>query len=203
MKKTAKLPFLAVSALSLGVVGLSTLAPIAHADPSNTLDSVFTVHVEDGAGIDPNPDPSKRPEGLDDNNSDNIANVNLTLKPVSTGARMAWGAVVNTTGNAGTLTVTDKDADLNLKAGDNKQIAPIAKTGKLNTTTASWGLFVGKGDATSDFSPVPAAGAQGLVIDNNITGSKSFVVTYGASSDNATGRGDYTDTLVYTYTPGA
>lgn len=193
MKKAVRLPYLAVSALSLGVVGLATFTPIANAAvQTSTKNSTFTVNVTEGAGIDPNDKAGA---------TSTLANVSLNLAARTTGVVTAGGSIYNNTGAAGTLTVKDQDADTNL-VGDNGTIP--TKAGKLAAATASWGIAKGSVAADSDdFRSMVAKDAEnGIdVAPAATTGKQNFVVTYGASSGDSQA-GSYANTVVYTFTAG-
>lgn len=192
MKKAVRLPYLAVSALSLGVVGLATFTPIANAAvQTSTQNSTFTVNVTEGAGIDPNDKGGA---------TSTLANVSLNLAARQTGVVTAGGSIYNNTGTAGTLTVKDQDADTNL-TGTAGNIP--TKAGKLAAGTASWGIAKGTAAADADFTAmVGKDAANGIdVAPTATTGKQNFVVTYGASSGDAQ-TGNYADTVVYTFTAG-
>ena len=192
MKKAVRLPYLAVSVLSLGVVGLAGFAPVVNAAPTTvTQPSTFTVNIAEGVGI----DPADKPDGVDSA----LANVSLNLNARTTGVVTTGGSILNNTGVAATVTVEDADDNTNLVNGANN--IPT-KAGVLNATTASWGIQKGVAKVTDALVAVPAKGGAAIdVAPTNTTGKQNFTVTYGASSGDAV-KGSYKDTLTYTMTAG-
>lgn len=188
MKKIAALPLLGVSALSLGLVGLSVTTPVVRADTQNTLDSVFTVTVGTTAGLDTG---DRIPTGA----TQNIKSVSLALKPLQTDEVTAGGYVLNNTANNGNLTVAGKTDDVDLANGDNK-IA--AQDGQPSTSKATWAIKIG---GTTEYKAVPGKSGTALnVLQNQAPGETPFLVTYAASAAGNTQPGAYANTIQYTYT---
>lgn len=182
MKKSA---LLAVSALSLGVVGLATFTPLTYA--ATTQDATITVTVEGQVGI-----------GNEDGSALSNMNVNYTLS--ANDVRQDQTRTIKTTNN------TDKNLTLTVKS--NKDDASLTGTNPDNKIpagtsvaagTSAWGI---KGGNLSNWTAVPAASdADGLIIGDDASredGVETFEITYGVSTNATQPVDTYTNTITYT-----
>ena len=181
MKKSA---LLAVSALSLGVVGLATFTPLTYA--ATTQDATITVTVEGQVGI-----------GNEDGSALSGMDVNYTLS--ANDVKQDQTRTIKTTNNTAsnlTLTVKSKEGDASL-TGTNPSNKIAAGT-NIAAGTSAWGI---KGVNLSNWTAVPAASAGGLEIGNDASrenGVETFDITYGVSTDATQPVDTYTDVITYT-----
>ena len=181
MKKSA---LLAVSALSLGVVGLATFTPLTYA--ATTQDATITVTVEGQVGI-----------GNEDGSALSGMDVNYTLS--ANDVKQDQTRTIKTTNNTDnnlTLTVESKEGDASLtgKKPGNK----IPAGTNIAAGTSAWGI---KGGGLSNWTAVPAARAGGLEIGNDasrVNGVETFEITYGVSTNATQPVDTYTDVITYT-----
>ena len=187
MKKSA---LLAVSALSLGLVGLSTFVPVANAAYSTNGDAVVKVVVGEAFGI-----------GTKDASAsawEATANVDFGTIGVNAKANDVAKTIytLNNSGSSAKLTLADKDTDTALVDGTKR-----IETGTgVDAGTSAWGV---KLPSASNYSKMPATGKTALAVGTNDSGdesSKSFVVTYGVSTSATQAAGTYTDTVTYSFT---
>lgn len=187
MKKSA---FLAVSALSLGVVGLAGFAPVINAaTPSSTSTATVSVTVEGGLGL-----------GTSEENAQvgNVANsaLDVNLGTISNNAVSAdqkkTVAVTNNTTSGVTVTLQDNDTDTSLKNGANA----IPTGTDITAGKSAWGVKIA-GD--SSFRAMPSStGTAITVIDTNATGTQTKDVTYKVSTNASQAPGNYSDVVKYT-----
>ena len=193
MKKSA---LLAVSALSLGVVGLATFTPIVNA-ATDSMEANVTVKILGSAGIG------------DEGGSSAAGALDVDFGSISAGESKIVDKAIrtaNNTSNNGTLTVANKDADtaMNGQSAGGSIAASTGTTGALAALTGNqWGINV-KNDATS----VAEAKFQ-VVTQNPVTigtdadredGEKTFAVKYGVSTEDTLAEDTYTDKITYTFT---
>lgn len=185
MKKSA---LLAVSALSLGVVGLATFTPLAYA-ATTTQDATITVKVEGQIGI-----------GNEDGTALGDMNVNYTLS--ANDIKDDQTHTIKTTNNTDknlTLTVKSKEGDASLTGANPENKIPAGTN--IKAGTSAWGI---KGGNLSDWTAVPASNAgTALEIGNDadrVGGVKAFEITYGVSTNATQPVDTYTDTITYTVT---
>lgn len=176
MKKSA---LLAVSALSLGVVGLAMCTPVVSAI-SETQDATITVNVAGTLGI--------------GNATPGALNVNINMNANDIKTQVSNIATTNNTGSTATLTVKDKDASTDLSAGAGKTIPTGTNVVK---GTSTWGIKVGAGSYQA--MPNNAGTAISIGNDGGAT-TKSYAVTYGVSTSPTQAAGTYTDQIAYTLT---
>ena len=185
MKKPA---LLAVSALSLGVVGLATFTPLTYA--ATTQDATITVTVSGQIGI-----------GNEDGSALSNMNVNYTLS--ANDVRQDQTRTIKTTNNTAsnlTLTVKSKEGDASLTGTTNPENKIPAGT-NIKAGTSAWGI---KGGDLSNWTAVPAASAGGLEIGNDadrVDGVETFDITYGVSTNATQPVDTYTDVITYTVSP--
>ena len=194
MKKSA---LLAVSALSLGVVGLATFTPVVSAVTSMTGDATVTVNVSSQLAIGGETlHPGQ--EDQDDNGAFEALSVNFSTVAANQVASEQTKeiAVQNNSGKDGALTISATDANLTNADGEHK-IPSTANAPAAGTST--WGV---KSDMTGG-----TAGAWKAVSSSPVTlgtdtgeGQTSYEVTYGLSTSAAQVSGDYNGSVTYTYT---
>ena len=194
MKKSA---LLAVSALSLGVVGLATFTPVVNAVTSMTGDATVKVNVSSKLAIG---DETLQPgqEDQDDNGAFDALSVDFgTVAANAVASEQTKNiAVQNNSGKDGALTISAADANLTNADGEHKILStdttPVAGT-------ATWGV---KSDMTGG-----TAGAWKAVSSSPLTlgtdageGQTSYAVTYGLSTSETQVSGEYNGSVTYTYT---
>lgn len=188
MKKSA---LLAVSALSLGLVGLSTFVPVANAAYSTSGEAEVKVVVGDAFGIGTKDASASAWEAT-------TANVDFGTIGVNEKASDVKKTIytLNNSGSPAKLTLADKDTETALAAGANK----IESGTVVAAGTSAWGV---KLPSASDYSKMPAKGGTALTVGTNASGSessKSFDVIYGVSTSATQAAGTYTDEVTYSFT---
>lgn len=194
MKKSA---LLAVSALSLGVVGLATFTPVVSAVTSMTGDATVVVNVNSqlaigGTTLQPGQ------EDQDDNGAFNVLSVDFGTVDANAVASEQTKpiAIQNNSGKDGALTISAADANLTNADGVHKipstATAPVAGQ-------STWGV---KSDMTGG-----TAGAWKAVSSSPVTlgtdtgeGQTTYNVTYGLSTSATQVSGKYNGSVTYTYT---
>ena len=195
MKKSA---LLAVSALSLGVVGLATFTPVvsAVAQTTATGDATVTATVNSTLGI-----------GTGDVNEGQSNTVDMHAYDITFGAVDAGEKATevsktitmqNNTGRDGNLTVKSSTDDTEggfgvLRSGANK-ITSSAKAPAAGTST--WGYYLD--DASTTWKAVTEAGDS--IHTDAGTGPSEQKITFGMSASNTQASGAYTGDITYTYT---
>ena len=204
MKRSA---LLAVSALSLGVVGLASFAPVVSA-----VDAAVNLTVGTGGGMVTKPDGTA---------TDNM-NVTLTKGGKDVPANAVSDpatATVSAYNNAGgyTLTLSDSGDNADLTASDNGKTYTIPTGTNIAAGTAAWGVKlpnIPNGSTAAEYSPADDAAWQAMPVkptaDNHVTaltvanrgaaGSHTYHITFGASTATNTHDGAYTNEVTYTYT---
>ena len=194
MKKSA---LLAVSALSLGVVGLATFTPVVSAVTSMTGDATVTVNVDSQLAIGGQPITGGQ-EGQDDNGAFEALSVDFgTVDANQVASEQTKNiAIQNNSGKGGALTISATDANLTNVDGVHK-IPSTATAPAAGTST--WGV---KSDMTGG-----TAGAWKAVSSSPVTlgtdngeGQESYGVTYGLSTSAGQVSGKYNGSVTYTYT---
>ena len=195
MKKSA---LLAVSALSLGVVGLATFTPVVSAVTSMTGNATVTVNVNSQLAIGEQP-LDKGQENQDDNGAFGKA-LSVDFGSVAANAvaspQTKSIAIQNNSGKDGALTISAANA--NLTNVDGEHTIPSTATAPV-AGTSTWGV---KSDMTGG-----TAGAWKAVSSSPVTlgtdageGQTSYEVTYGLSTSAAQVSGKYNGSVTYTYT---
>lgn len=191
MKKSA---LLAVSALSLGLVGLSTFVPVANAAYSASGDAEVKVVVNEAFGI--------GTAEVKDASAWDAATANVDFGTIGVNAIASEVEktiyTLNNSGSTATLTLADKDGETALV--DAKATNKIESGTGVAAGTSAWGV---KLPSKSDYSKMPAKGETGLTVGTNDSGnesSKSFTVIYGVSTSATQAAGTYTDTVTYSFT---
>lgn len=194
MKKSA---LLAVSALSLGVVGLATFTPVVSAVTSMTGDATVTATVNSQLAIgDETLHPGQTDQ--DDNGAFEVLSVDFGSVAANAVASEQTKniAIQNNSGKGGALTISAADANLTNVDGVHK----IPSTASAPAAgTATWGV---KSDMTGG-----TAGAWKAVSSSPVTlgtdkgeGQASYAVTYGLSTSASQVSGKYNGSVTYTYT---
>ena len=194
MKKSA---LLAVSALSLGVVGLATFTPVVNAVTSMTGDATVTVNVSSQLAIGGQTITGGQ-EDQDDHGAFEALSVDFgTVDANQVASEQTKSvAVQNNSGKDGALTISAADANLTNVDGVHK-IPSTATAPAAGTST--WGV---KSDMTGG-----TAGAWKAVSSSPLTlgtdngeGQVSYEVTYGLSTSDRQVSGKYSGSVTYTYT---
>lgn len=194
MKKSA---LLAVSALSLGVVGLATFTPVVSAVTSMTGDATVTVNVNSQLAIG---DETLHPGQTDQDDNGAFEALSVDFGSVAANAVASEQtkniAIQNNSGKGGALTISATDANLTNVDGVHK-IPSTATAPAAGTST--WGV---KSDMTGG-----TAGAWKAVSSSPVTlgtdkgeGQTSYAVTYGLSTSDRQVSGKYNGSVTYTYT---
>lgn len=192
MKKSA---LLAVSALSLGLVGLSTFVPVANAEYSTSGDAEVKVVVNEAFGI--------GTAEVKEASAWDATTANVDFGTIGVNAKASEVAktiyTLNNSGSPAKLTLADKDGETALV--DAKTTNKIESGTGVAAGASAWGV---KLPSKSDYSKMPAAtGETALTVGTNNSGnesSKSFEVTYGVSTSATQAAGTYTDTVTYSFT---
>lgn len=183
MKKSA---LLAVSALSLGLVGLSTFVPVANAtvgtSPVST-DATVTVTVNGMLGI--GSDAEASAQSLD------VVVPALGANAISKSeAKKIY--TTNNTGSAATLSIKDKDNDTNLVGAT--EANKIKATTEVAAGKSGWGYNT---DGGNTFKAVTTSDVSLKSVSD---GSNSVDIYYGVSTDATQHADTYSDTVTYTLT---
>ena len=186
MKKSA---LLAVSALSLGVVGLATFTPMVNAAPTTfTGNATVTVKVDATIGMG-DIDPGDVKPGQD--NTVDMSAYNINFGTVKAGADIVEDnaniAMQNNTGKAGTLTLKATNTSLTGSAS-NSIPAGVPTKGR-----SAWGY---KTDGA--YQAVTTGGAQ--IANDSGTGPSHKNVTFGLSTADTQAADTYKGTVTYVYT---
>ena len=195
MKKSA---LLAVSALSLGVVGLATFTPVvsAVAQTTATGDATVTATVNSTLGI----GTGEVEEGQ--SNTVDMQAYDITFGAVDAGEKATdiskTITMQNNTGRNGNLTVKSSTKDTEggfgvLRSGANT-IASSAKAPVAGTST--WGYYLD--DASTTWKAVTEDGDS--IHTDNGTGPSEQKITFGMSAGNTQASGTYIGDITYTYT---
>ena len=194
MKKSA---LLAVSALSLGVVGLATFTPVVSAVTSMTGDATVKVNVSSQLAIGGQPITGGQTD-QDDNGAFDALSVDFgTVDANAVASEQTKNiAIQNNSGKGGALTISAADANLTNVDGVHK-IPSTATAPAAGTST--WGV---KSDMTGG-----TAGAWKAVSSSPVTlgtdtgeGQTSYEVIYGLSTSASQVSGKYNGSVTYTYT---
>ena len=195
MKKSA---LLAVSALSLGVVGLATFTPVVSAVTSMTGDATVTVNVDSKLAIgDQTLTPGQ--ENQEDNGAFGKA-LNVDFGTVAANAVASEQpksiAIQNNSGKGGALTISAADANLTNVDGVHK-IPSTATAPAAGTST--WGVKSDMTGGTADAWKAVSSSPVTLGTDTG-EGQASYEVTYGLSTSADQVSGKYNGNVTYTYT---
>ena len=188
MKKSA---LLAVSALSLGVVGLATFTPMVNAATSVSGDATVSVMVDESFGMGGDTD-------IDGDGTVNMDQYDVTFDSINAGEVATEKTIhittQNNTSKRGKLTIAAKTVGTEqstagaLKNGDNEIIstatAPVAGT-------STWGY-----KTTGDYQAVTTTPAT---LADSLTGSQTTDVTFGVSTSNVQASGNYSGDVTYTF----
>ena len=184
MKKSA---LLAVSALSLGVVGLATFTPVVSAATTANTTATVSVTVANTVAI-----------GDEDGDFDAGAlDVNLALNANDKKEQSVSVRTLNNTGSNGTLTlkVTDS-ADLSGVDTAAGQSIPASST-EPTAGDAGWGF---KGADGTYHQP---STTEATVSNGELKGDATTSVTFIATTDTDQMNGTYSTGVTYTFTAGS
>ena len=182
MKKSV---LLAVSAMSLGLVGAAAFTPATHAEVANSQDATISATVNGTLGVGSNDDATFDAKGLD----------------VSVGALNANDMKASEAKNVVVSNNTGTDAKLYIKIKDKtstdltSESNTIPASADVKAGTSAWGY---KANGASDYSAVTAANVE---IGTATSGKISKVpVVFGVSTSSIQAAGEYTGTVTYTVT---
>ena len=193
MKKSA---LLAVSALSLGVVGLATFTPIVNAATGMHGNATVNVSVASELSI----GGEDLTVGQDKESQTAFKNFNVNFGTITAGELAAEGTnsaddsftktvtVMNNSGYGGALTV--QGSSLHSTAPNSTDI-PVGTT--IQAGTSAWSVKT-DGDWLDITTP------KNVGSDDGLSGSHDYTVTYGLSTNKTQVAGDYHGTATYTYT---
>lgn len=186
MKKSV---LLAVSAMSLGLVGAAAFTPVvsAESDPASQ-EQTISVKVNGTLGIGGGKGAVGTPQVIDMASDAIDANSAKESKPQTVG-------VTNNTGASATLTVKDKDDDTNLVSGTNT--ISTADAASLTAGTSGWGF---KGGLVTEYKAMPANKEAGLAVYQGADTQKDTSVNVKVSTSTTQAAGTYSDTIIYTLT---
>lgn len=181
MKKSV---LLAVSAMSLGLVGAAAFTPVTHAAVSSTRDATISATVNGTLGVGSNDDATFDEKGLD---------VSVgTLNANDIKASEAKNVVVsNNTGTGAKLCIKAKTStDL---TSSNSNTIPAGTN--VQAGTSAWGYKVDKDTSYK------AVTTDNVEIGTATSGQIAKVpVVFGVSTSSTQAAGDYTGTVTYTVT---
>lgn len=192
MKKSA---LLAVSALSLGVVGLATFTPVVNAATTATGTATISATVSQELAI----GGEDLTQGSD--TPVNFSNYNVTFDLDANDEDLTSGlgkevVVKNNTGKGGALTVKSDAPDMKHQGGSSDTIPANAG---VAAGTSAWAVkSANAGSAATSWTAVSAAPLT-LGTDAG-EGSTTYTVDYAASTDEHQVAGGYQTTVTYTYT---
>lgn len=188
MKKSA---LLAVSALSLGVVGLATFTPIVNAATTASGNATVTVSVGSAIGIGGETVPG---DGSGNRYDIDMEEYNVVFGAVTAGnVATEQGVTVVTTNNTGTPgKLSISAADTNLKNGD----AAIPAGANISKGVSAWAYKVDDGA----FKAVTTSPTQ--IDTDSGRGTNETALKFGLSTANDQAAGTYTGTITYTFTVG-
>ena len=187
MKKSA---LLAVSALSLGVVGLATFTPMVNA-ADGTAQVTVTVPATAGIG---GGEGQAAIQNIDFGSA-SAGKIKTTTNTVRT---------VNNTANEGTLTVAPGNSGNLTGSGTaaGETIATGAFTGSSDEAAtgdaSAWGINTQ--NSGNSYTALNSSTEIGKDTDKEEDGSKVFTVGYGISVDESQTAGSYTGSVTYVYT---
>lgn len=180
MKKSV---LLAVSAMSLGLVGAAAFTPVTHAEVSSTQDATISAKVNGTLGVGSKEDATFDANGLD-------VSVD-TLNANDMKASKAKNVVVsNNTGTGASLYIKAKNST-NLTSNSNT----IPASDKVQAGISAWGYMA---DKDTSYKAVTTVNAKiGTAPSGLIT---KVPVVFGVSTSSTQAAGDYTGTVTYTVT---
>jgi len=189
MKKSA---LLAVSALSLGLVGLSTFVPAVKAADAKSQTAVIKVTVNGTLGIGSKPQAQFDANGLDVdlgslNAYDNTSKVSSAIYATNNSGKSAQ---INIAGaNSG------EDKTSMIIAGNGKD--KIAAGTSIANGTSAWAY---KGGLKKTWTAITAEGDKLAEVPSQTTDTKVEDLTYGVSTSANQPAGTYSATVQYTVT---
>lgn len=190
MKKSV---LLAVSAMSLGLVGVAAFTPVVSAESAPaSQDQTISVKVNGTLGIGGGSGAVGTPQGID------MTTDAIDANSAKESAEQTVG-VTNNTGASATLTVTDKDDDTNLVSdtNDTNKIPTADDGASLTAGTSGWGF---KGGLVAEYTAMPAKSGKALTVYKGSDTQKDISVKIKVSTSTTQAAGTYTDTISYTLT---
>ena len=200
MKKSA---LLAVSALSLGVVGLATFTPMVNAVPTTITGNATvaakvasTIAIGDNEPVTPgqdNPDGGLFGstfgytfEGLKPGQEKESDTKTLSIK--------------NNTGRDGSLSVKAASASADMNSATSSDTIPAVDNPSVGNP--GWGIKAdNNGSQATDYKAVPTSGTLTLGTDDGTAGDVEYSVQYKvATASDQREAEDYTATITYVYT---
>lgn len=188
MKKSA---LLAVSALSLGLVGLSTFVPAVNAANAKSQTAVIKVTVDGTLGIGSKPQAQFDENGLDVtlNNLNAYDNTSKVSSSIYATNNSGTSAQINIAGaNSG-------DDKTSMIAGNGTDKI-VAGTSIVNGTS-NWAY---KGGLKKDWTAITAKGDKLADVPSQTADTKVEDLTYGVSTSATQPAGTYSATVQYTVT---
>ena len=182
MKKSA---LLAVSALSLGVVGLATFTPVVSAAQNGaTAEITAVVGATFGIGSD-----SAGAGVLND-----LMTLNAGGHATSAGKTIK---VINNTGESASLSIKATTADdVNLSNGEGNTFIPGTNVEADNVSQSVWAYKTDASGLKTNWTNISATDTKILT---STEASNDVTVTYGAAASETTPAGDYTANVTYTF----
>lgn len=182
MKKSV---LLAVSAMSLGLVGAAAFTPVTHAEVSSTQDATISATVNGTLGVGSKDDATFDANGLD----------------VSVGTLNANDMKASDAKNVVVSNNTGTDASLYIKAKTSTDLTSNSNTipasADVKAGTSAWGY---KADTASNYSAITTEDVKiGTATSGKIT---KVPVVFGVSTSSTQAAGYYTGTVTYTVTQG-
>ena len=189
MKKSA---LLAVSALSLGVVGLATFTPMVNAATSVSGDAQVTVNVGETFGIGGDTD-------IDGDGTVDMSQYKVDFSSITAGelaeTQTVHIATTNNSSTPGQLSIqaktvgTEESTAGALKNGNNEIISSATAPA---AGTSTWGY-------NTDGSTWKAVTTTSEPLASDLTGSQSTTVNFGLSTSATQASGQYNGTVTYTF----
>ena len=189
MKKSV---LLAVSAMSLGLVGAAAFTPVVSAenDPASQ-EQTISVKVNGTLGIGGGSGAVGTLQGID------MTTNAIDANSAKESAEQTVG-VTNNTGASATLTVKDSDENTNLVSeSDANDKIPTAGATSLTAGTSGWGF---KGGQVEEYTAMPANDGEALTVYQGSDAQKDTSVRIKVSTSTTQAAGTYSDTISYTLT---
>jgi len=186
MKKSA---LLAVSALSLGVVGLATFTPVVNAATSTTGDASVRVHIQEALAIGETPITPGTPDQSVDMSMMNVDFGNIKAGEVAT-KQTKTVSINNNSGHAGILTIKADSPNL---SDSSSHTIPAGAT--IQAGTSAWGYSLDGGATYKAVTTEPAELGRDSGAER-----KTYTVDFGLSTAETQASGDYNGTVTYNYT---
>lgn len=184
MKINKATSFLAMGTLTLGLVGVAVLAPVANAEESKSHGTDQTLQVDVAPVLSLELTAGKG---------------TVTGKTDGSKSAQTTGVVKSNAANGFTVTLQDKDDDNALRLGGGAKTNPgiLAKAGvNEQTTEPGWSVVLG-----NEAKQMPTSEQDALNVASTTQPQKAdytFNVSYAIKVNNSIQSGTYSDTVVYT-----